>query len=225
MFSTVFIDIDDTLLDFSLCARESIKITMANAGIDYKEEYFNTFLSENDKLWKDVEKSIISIDELYGIRWNTVFGKIGINYDGPTFEKSFRKNLEAVAVPVNDALEALKYLHKKYTVCATSNAPHFQQKIRLEKAGMSDYIDKLYTSELIGFSKPQKEFFDYCISDLGLVDKRDIILIGDSLTSDIRGGNDYGLTTILFNKNHLEINKNIVPDYTINQMKDITRIL
>lgn len=225
MFTTVFIDIDDTLLDFTLCSRESIIITMAAAGIEYKEEYFPVFLRENDKLWKNVEKSVISIDELYGVRWNTVFKIIGVDYDGPTFEKAFRKNLETVAVPVEGAADTLEYLHGKYLVCATSNAPHRQQELRLEKAGMSQFIDRLYTSEKIGVSKPKKEFFDYCLTDIGNVKKDEIILIGDSLTSDIRGGNAYGLTTVLFNKNCLPDNPDIVPEFKINRLEEIKNIL
>lgn len=121
---------------------------------------------------------------------------MGIEFDGHVFEEYFVESLNYVAKPVKDAYKLLDYLAGKYTICLTSNAPYGQQINRLKIADMHKYARKIYISEKIGHSKPNKEFFDHCINDLGVIDLEDIILIGDSYSADVKGAINSNLDVI-----------------------------
>lgn len=224
MIRAIFIDVDNTLLDFNKCASRAVAEIMTDNGVEYNDEFFRVFKSINDDLWRRHEKGIITKDELYAIRFNRIFARLGLDMDGKQFEAEFRKKLFYLAEPVDGATEALKYLHSKYKVFVTSNAQQEQQVARLRAAGMLDYIDAVYTSEQVGFQKPRKEFFDAIIADCGY-NRESIALIGDSQTADIKGGNESGLVTVWFNFDKEVLRNDVRPDYIINSLSDIPSIL
>ena len=97
-------------------------------------------------------------------------------------------SLNYIAKEVDGAYDLLQYLSNKYEVFLTSNAPYDQQWNRLKIADMLKYVKKIYASEKIGCAKPNKRFFNYCINDIGITDKNEIIIIGDSYSADVQGG-------------------------------------
>lgn len=224
MKKAVFIDVDNTLLDFNKCAARAVAEIMTAHGIKYRSEFFKVFKSINDDLWRRHEKGIITKDELYAIRFNRIFAHLDLDMDGKEFEAEFRKKLFHLAEPVDGAAEALKYLHSKYKVFVASNAQQEQQVARLGAAGMLEYIDAVYTSERVGFQKPRKEFFDAIIDDCGY-EAEEIVLIGDSQTADVRGGNECGLTTVWFNFDQEVLRPDVRPDYIIDSLSEIPSIL
>lgn len=222
--TTIFIDIDNTLLDFNLCAEDSIKKGFNEWNIPYHADYFDVFNRINNSLWAKIEKKTLTIECLYDIRWQLIFDELGIIADGRKFEHIFRQNLSESSIEVEGALDLLKYLSKKYKIHVTSNAPHQQQIIRLKNAGMADYISEFFTSELIGYSKPSKEFFDECFKRLENVSKDEVILIGDSPTADIAGGMSYGIKTCWFNQNFTDKSM-IETTFTISRLEEIRNFL
>ena len=143
---------------------------------------------------------------------------MGIDFDGEEFERRFLKTLHETAVKMDGADELLEYLSKKYTLHVASNAPENQQRLRLEKAGLLKYFDKIFTSEKIGFAKPQPEFYAYCLE--GLVPS-ECCMIGDSLSADVDGAAKAGMKTIWFNKKC----KNETRDVTVTSLVEIVNIL
>ena len=165
MITTVFLDVDNTLLDFSEGSRRCMAEGFRAFGIPYKDEMFSVFHTINSRLWHRVEDGTLTREELFEIRWNTIFEALGIQADGIAFEAEFRRQLRDSAIPMEGAEELLQYLHqKKYTLVIASNAVREQQVRRLTKAGLFPYIDLVATSEEAGYAKPKKEFFDYCLS-------------------------------------------------------------
>lgn len=224
MVKAVLIDIDNTLLDFNKCAEKSIEMAFNKYGLKFNEKVFPVFKKINDGLWLDIEKNIITREILHDIRFNKVFGALGIEFDGHIIEKEFLKNLALTAFAVDGAVEITKYLSQKYVLCTASNAFYNQQVNRLTMAGIYPYISKMFISERIGFSKPNAEFFDACINGLNGIDKSQIIMIGDSLTADIYGAKRYGLRTIWFNKEGIK--KHVKEaDYTVSNLMEIKEIL
>ena len=171
-------------------------------GISLPEDFQDVFHRENDKIWQSLEKGVITMDELFRIRFNLIFRAAGIEADGVHFEKLFRKNLEKTAVPVDHARDFLKVMKSKYLLYAASNGPYGQQVSRLSQAEMDIYLDGFFISEEVGFSKPKKEFFDVCFSRLDGIRPEEALMIGDSLTADIGGAHDYGMKTCWFNRKH-----------------------
>ena len=221
MIKTVLIDVDDTLLDFKECSITAIKQSMLDFNFLYKDEYYDVFQKENNRLWQMIENKTLTIEELHQIRWKNIFNHINLDGDYIAFEEHFVNYLKESSIPVSGANSLLEYLHKRYQIYIVSNATNRQQYRRLEKANMTPFIDKIFTSIDLGYSKPSCEFFQLCLEGLN---KDEVIIIGDSLTADIKGGINAGIKTIWFNKYQEKI-PNIQIDYIVDSLEEIKNIL
>lgn len=228
-----FLDIDNTLLDFD----EYVKCAMKDGFqrfeiVEYEPWMYETFIRENNKLWRQIEEATLTFEELKKIRWNIVFRELGLSFDGPTFEEYFRAYLHESAIPVPGAYELLEFLQGKGIICAASNGPYDQQIHRLELADMRKYFDYCFVSEKIGVSKPAKEFFErgFAIMNEGrekAIRPEECLMIGDSLTSDIAGGIAAGMKTCFYERkpgSHV-FAEGVGPDYVITDLKEIKNIV
>lgn len=204
----VFIDIDNTLLDFDEYVRDTMKTGFRHFDLKPYEPYmYDVFTRENGMLWHRIEQGELTFAELEKIRWNIIFDKLGIDFDGPVFEKYFRRALNDSAIPVDGAYEMLEALREKEClICAASNGPYDQQLRRLEIADMLRYFDHVFISEKIGASKPSEDFFEHAFSVINssredAVMPHETVMIGDSLSSDIAGGRQYGMKTCWYMRN------------------------
>lgn len=202
----VFLDIDNTLLSFDGYVKQTMKEGFEHFGLKPYEPYmFDIFIRENTKLWRQIEQGTLVFEELEKIRWNIIFKYLDIEFDGTAFEKYFRGRLFDRAIPEDGAYELLEYLKGKYILCVASNGPGEQQVHRLEIAGMKKYFDYIFVSERIGASKPSKVFFERAFAELNagrkeMILPEDTVMIGDSLTSDIAGGQAFGMEVCLFRR-------------------------
>ncbi len=231
MPKVILIDIDDTVLSFQGYVRESMESGFEAFGIGpFEEDMLSVFHQVNSVLWRRLEKGTLSFEELKKIRWNLVFEKLGISADGVKFEEYFRSRLFDSAILVDGAMELLEYLNGKYILCAASNGPFLQQKNRLSVGGVLEFFTHLFISEEIGHSKPSKEFFSVCLDRLNqgaenFISPRDVLIIGDSLSSDIAGGLAAGIQTLFYNPEEKEIPPEIKPDFVVNTLAQIRNIL
>ncbi len=225
MKKIILLDLDNTLIDFNECARHSIINIFEKLGFEYTPRVFETFIEENVKIWKRLEKGEITKPELRANRWNIILKRLGIDYDGTIIEEDFEKGVSMGAYPIEGAYELLDYLSPKYRLFIVSNGFRFVQENRLKIGSFEKYFEDIFVSEDIGIPKPAKEFFDYCFDKLGNPKKEDTILIGDSLSADIMGGTSYGIDTIWFNKNNDAYPHSIKPTYTVSHLKEIENIL
>lgn len=226
----VFIDIDNTLLSFSEYVKHTMQTGFEHFGLKRYEPYmYDIFTEENNKLWRRIEQGTLVFSELEKMRWNIIFAKLGIEFDGTVFEKYFRRALYDSAIPMPGANEMLRYLSGKYILCVASNGPYEQQVHRLEVAGMKQYFDYIFISEKIGASKPSEEFFRQAFTELNsgreeAIIPADTIIIGDSLTSDIEGGRSYGMKTCFYNVSGVESDI-IKADHVIDELNEVKGIL
>ncbi|MBE6008249.1 MAG: HAD family hydrolase, partial [Lachnospiraceae bacterium] len=211
---------------FDAYVKDAMRTGFKKYGLpEYKEEMFDTFTTENAKLWHRIEDGTLTFDELIKIRWNCIFRSLGISFDGVEFETYFRQFLNQSAIPVKGSLELLKYLDGKYIICAASNGPYDQQINRLKIGNMHQYFSHFFISEKIGASKPAKDFFDYCFDELGSdILPSEIIIIGDSLSSDMEGGISNGLKTCYYDRTGNGA-KNKKVDHIVTDLEKITDIL
>ncbi len=202
----IFWDIDNTLLSFDEYVKHTMKEGFAHFGLKSYEPYmYDSFTTENNKLWRGIEQGTLTFGELEKVRWNNVFRVLDIDFDGVVFEKYFRAKLFDSAIPEAGAYEALDYLKKKYILCVASNGPYEQQVHRLEIADMKKYFDYIFVSEKVGASKPSGKFFAYAFEEINrnrdeIISPDETMIIGDSLTSDIEGGAKYGMQTCLYRR-------------------------
>ena len=196
----VFLDVDDTLLDFEKCAKTAMHQAAEEFGFRLPEQTETRFHEINDLLWSKFQQGQITPKELHRVRWGMIFSDLGIVADGEAFDRVFSRYLYDTAEPVDGAYRLLESLRGRVRMFVASNAYYEEQRNRLEKAGMLHYFEKLFVSDRIGFPKPQKEFFDACFRELPDLRPREVLMIGDSISSDISGAYAYGIRTCWFNK-------------------------
>ena len=231
MLKVILFDVDNTLLSFDEYVKESMKNGFEKFKIGiYEEGMFPIFNQVNSGLWQTLEKGEIDFKELQKKRWNMIFERLGIIADGEAFEKYFRECLFESAIPINGAIELLQYLCKKYTLCVASNGPYLQQVNRLKIGGMLPYFSDLFISEEIGSSKPSESFFNACIDRLNLKSEEkilpcEIMIIGDSLSSDMSGGIRSGMQTCFYNPDKRPIPLEMHLNYQVTSLKELKNIL
>lgn len=230
MIRAVFLDIDNTILSFTEYVKDAMEFGFREFGLgEYSEETFLTFEEINSGLWHRLEKGELTLEGLKKIRWNMVFEKLGIKYDGEEFERWFRKYLFTSAIPEPNAFEVVSYLSSKYCVCAASNGPFEQQENRLRVAGMLEFFDFLFVSSDIGFQKPSKEFFIESFQRLekcGIsISPSEAIIIGDSVSSDMAGGKGFGMKTCFYTRGGEGKCERSDVDYVIDDLKELLNIL
>lgn len=235
MIKAVLIDIDNTLLDFDAYVKKAMKdgFEIFNLGL-YDDSMFRVFQQINNEMWRKIEQGSMTYDELMQERWNKIFTVLNISFDGCRFEKYFRECLFDSAIPIKNALDILAYLKDRYILCVASNGPYDQQMNRLKKGKMFSFFSEFFISEKMGVSKPSKEFFSHCLSELNAERNKqgaceilpsEIIMIGDSLTSDIAGAIDSGFKTCFFDKNNSGNINDLSVDHVVSTLDDIRLFL
>ena len=235
MIRALFIDIDDTVLDFAGYVKETMKTGFAEFGLPVYEPWmYDVFHEENSKLWQGLERGEIAFEDIKRDRWNKIFAALGISMDGRVFEDYFRACLHDSGILIPGAKETLEDLSERYLLFVASNGPDEQQRNRLKVAGINDLFIDVFTSGEIGASKPTKEFFDKCIekvnrftdqNNIRKLDKNEILMVGDSLTSDISGAVEYGLKSCLFDPSGRLFGKQQGVDYEIRNWSELKSIL
>ena len=208
MIKVIWIDLDDTLLSFKGSVKAALREGFPAFGLpSYREEMYPVFERINNGLWRQIERGELSFQGLMKSRWNTVFAALGLSGDGEAFEKYFRSYLYDSAIPEPHAREALDYLHGRYRLCAASNGPFEQQMNRLELAGMRRYFTHFFISSRLGASKPDPLYYERCFAELREAgceaSPGEMLMIGDSLTSDMAGAANAGMNTCLYRKEPL----------------------
>ena len=205
MIKAVWIDIDNTLLDFDAYVRDALRTGFERFHLGcFSEEMMPVFHRENGKLWRQIEEGTLTFEELQKIRFRNVFRALGVEGDGPAFEKYFREYIHEYALPVRGAVDMVKALEGRFILCTASNGPYEQQIHRMEISGMNHYFRHHFISERLGASKPSRAFFEAGMQEmnrrqleLGLKELKpeEVLMLGDSLTSDMAGGRDFGMQT------------------------------
>lgn len=215
MIKLVFADIDNTLLDFDEFIRFAMETGFRKFCLgNYEPRMYTVFTEENGNLWKRLELGDLTFDYIEKNRWNIVFRRLGIEFDGTVFEAFFRKTLWDCAIPISGAHEMLRELKEHFIVCAASNGPYMQQMHRLDISDMSKYFDYCFISEKVGSSKPDTAFFDYAFDTINKgrsdpIHPDECVIIGDSVSSDMESGFRYGMKTFYFNKSGSAIPDNV----------------
>lgn len=231
MIKVVFMDLDDTLLSFSGYVKEAMREGFAHFGLkEYEPWMYGIFEEINDGLWARIEQGTLTREGLWKIRWNMVFSRLGIAFDGEVFEKYFRERLKNSAIPEPGAREILDYLAGRYSVCIVSNGPYEQQMNRLRAGKMDGYFSHCFISSQVGAQKPDPAFFDYCFAALrsaGFPDlaPEETIIVGDSVRADIAGGRRYGMRTCLYRAPDNKTGEDGGADAVISHLSELKKIL
>lgn len=224
-YRTILFDADNTLFDFEACEREALSQTFKQYGYDISEDIITTYKRINTHLWKQYELGLMDRKTVIYSRFGLLFRELGIENDGIAFEDTYQELLGMQHFFIPDAPEVVQYLYEKYDLYIVTNGVTETQLRRFRESHMDRYMQRIFVSEETGYQKPMKEFFDYCFERIENFRKDEAIIIGDSLSSDIKGGNNAGIDTCWFNpKKEMNMTDARV-DYEIASLKELRNIL
>ena len=197
-YSVVLIDLDDTLLDFGAAARFSLHRLTEGYRRPISPREAEDFESINAECWRMLERGELTRDQLSRRRFDIFFEKIGIKADPLEANARFRAGLADSAVLIPGALELCRGLHEMCGLYLISNGFVDTQKKRISAAGLDRYFHGVFTSQGVGYTKPDPLFFRAVFDSIGHEKESETVVLGDSLTSDMAGGHAHGLDTCWF---------------------------
>jgi 2-haloacid dehalogenase len=200
-YTLLFIDADDTLYDFQKCEMNALVKTFKENGIEASKDHIDSYLRFNHKLWKDLEKGLLKQDDIKHERFRLLIEHYTWDLNYLELSKNYIHNISNERVLMPSALEICKYLASKYTIILLTNGISEIQRGRFESSELRPYFDKIAISDEAGCSKPDPAIFDWALEGTTFGKKEEMLIIGDSLTSDIQGGINYGIDTCWLNSN------------------------
>ncbi|MCI7238221.1 MAG: YjjG family noncanonical pyrimidine nucleotidase [Anaerococcus sp.] len=227
MIKYILWDIDGTLLNFDLAETRAIRKCFKDYGLgELSDEKLIDYKNINKYLWKKLEKDEITRIQVLEGRFKILFDKYGYKVDDiPAYNIDYQKALGQTYVLNENARKAIEKLGNKYAQYGVTNGSIIAQEGKLRGAKLDKYLRDVFISERIGYEKPAKEFFDYVFDQVGSSDPYDYIIVGDSLSSDIRGGNVAGIKTIWYNPASLINDLGVKVDYEVRDLIEIVDIL
>ena len=225
MIRNVLFDLDDTLFDFHKAEKIALTKTLVHFGIDPTEETLALYSTINAAHWKRLELGEISREEVKVGRYRELFKTIGVECD-PVKATAYYESMLAIGhYFMPGAPELLEELYRKYRLYIVSNGTAKVQESRIGSSGIAKYMDGIFISQILGANKPDKQFFDICFAEIPDFSLSETVIIGDSLSSDIKGGINAGITTVWFNPKRIENDSDIKPDYTIKELSEVPGLL
>lgn len=224
MIEFLFLDLDDTILDFHKAERIAVAKTIRDFGVEPTEEVLDLYHRINKAHWEMLERGELTREEVMVNRFAALFRELGAKPDASACAKDYEHNLSIGHYFLPGAEEAVEALHRKYRLFLASNGTASVQKGRLTSANLYRFFERVFVSQELGFNKPSKAFFDACFARIPGFDPAKAVMVGDSLTSDIQGGINAGITTVWVNPEHRPWG-DIKPDYEIEGLSQLEKLL
>ncbi len=221
---TLLFDVDNTLIDFTACEKAALQRAFDQKQIELTKEVYDRYQEINHGLWRAFERGEVTKDTVLMTRFGKLFDALGIEEDGEAFETVYQNLLGQEHVLYEDTIEVLDELKNRYDIYYLTNGVAATQASRLRLSGIDKYAKDVFVSETIGFQKPSIEFFDYCIKRMEGFEVSTGLMIGDSLTSDIKGGNNAGIRTCWLNTACAPGSQAYHVDYEIRCLRDLFRL-
>ena len=225
MIEFLFLDLDDTILDFKKAEYIAIGKTIADFGVEPTEEVRHRYHIINKWHWEQLELGKLTRAEVLENRFKVLFSELGVEVDAEKVARTYEKNLGTGHWFLPGAEEAVDALSKKYRLFLASNGTASVQKGRMTSANLYRFFETVFVSQEIGYNKPAKAYFDACFARIPGFDPAKCLMVGDSLTSDILGGINAGIKTVWINPGHAPCRPDIRPDYEIEGLKDLPALL
>ena len=206
IYTCVLLDIDNTLLDFDAAERQAVTDMLAEYELPHDEAAYETYHKVNRELWDSLAKGQLNKQKLFQIRFSRFMQAMQLPDNG-------KGKAHADLLP--GALTALEELSEVATLAIVSNGAAAVQESRIAASGIDRYMDGIYISEKVGAAKPSAKLFEHAFRDLGITNKSRVLMVGDDLLADIKGGMNAGVDTCWFNPGNVENKTGITPKFTV----------
>lgn len=200
-FDILLWDVDGTLLDFIAAEKAAVQTLFREFGLgECTDEMVKRYSRINKEYWERLERGELSKPEILVRRFADFFASEGLDASkAPEFNEQYQVRLGDTVVFCDDSYELLSSLRGRVKQYAVSNGTVVAQTRKLRRSGFDRLLDGVFLSEELGYEKPATEFFDRVFAAIGEPDRERVLIVGDSLTSDITGGNRAGIRTCWYN--------------------------
>ncbi len=224
-YGIILFDADETLLDFHKSEYEAICEAMTAYGIEPTDGRVKLYSEINLSLWKKLEKGEIEKKVLLYRRFELFLEALGISADARKMADTYMNALSTKGYVLDGAEKMLRALKGKARMYIVTNGVEFIQKGRYARCGIDKYFDGIFISDCVGFEKPALGYFEHVAENIDGFDKNKAVIVGDSLTSDIRGGINFGIDTCWYNPFGKECPEDMKPAYTADSYDGIYAFL
>ena len=227
MIKAILWDVDGTLLDFTAAERAAVRTGFARRGLGTcSDEMLAAYSRTNVKYWEALERGEMTKPEILVGRFREFFTLYGIDPDlAPAFNEDYQLDLGDTVVFQPGALETVKALKGRVLQCAVTNGTKIAQRRKLARSGLDALLDAVFISEDLGVEKPNPGFFDKVFAALGNVPREEALIVGDSLTSDIRGGVNAGIPAAWYNPAGKPLPEGLRVDYDLRAAEEVLRLI
>ena len=227
MFTTVLWDVDGTLLDFQAAERAAVRTLFNEFGLgECTDGMIRRYSAINVTWWERLERNEITKPQVLVGRYEQFFSEIGVDPGlAPAFNERYQFCLGDTIVYRDDSLNLIKSLRGKVRQYVVSNGTVVAQSKQLRLSGLGALMDSVFLSEELGVEKPNAGFFDRVFERIAPANRSETVIVGDSLTSDIRGGISYGIRTCWYNPGKKPVPAGWAIDYVISDLHEIIPIL
>ena len=221
----VLLDLDDTILDFHKAEAIALSKTLRSLGLEPREEILRRYSVINRQQWELLEEKKQSREETLTRRFDILFSEYGIDCDGKTARDRYEENLAVGHYFMPGAEALLEKLYGRYELYIISNGTARVQAGRIASAGIARYFSGIFISEEIGVNKPDREYFDRSLAQITDFNPDRALIVGDSLTSDIRGARNAGIRSCWYNFRRERPRTEIQADFEIHFLEELPPLL
>ena len=218
----ILFDADNTLLDFDAAESKALADTLRAYGIEPDAETVQTYRTINEELWHQLEKGQIRREKLMAERFTRFLKAVNAAGSGVEMNRFYLEQLSThpdLAAP--NVLDVLRELSEVATLAVVTNGFEKVQTRRAVESGILDYMEDVFVSEKMDSEKPNRKIFDAALRTLGVENREHVLMVGDSLSSDIQGGVNAGLDTCWYNPDHAENPGKVCPTYEIANLEEL----
>lgn len=225
MIEFLFLDLDDTILDFHAAEQVAIRQTLRQFGLEPTEEVLDAYHRINKWHWQQLELGNLTRNQVLEGRFQALFAETDIQADSAACAGAYTEDLSHCCQFIPGALEALEALRKKYRLYLASNGTAWVQRRRIAGAELAPYFEDIFISQELGHNKPSRDYFDACFARIPRFDPAQAMIVGDSLSSDILGGINAGIRTCWVNPGHAQAPEGLQPDLEIEDLSQLEALL
>ena len=224
-YTFVLFDADATLFDFKKSEHSAVIDCLRFAGLPVTDEVIAKYSEINDGYWKKLERGEVTRGQLFVARWRDLMKFYGFDFDAQIIADLYPQKLAEKGFLIKGAEEICQALYGKVKLYIVTNGFARVQHGRFDKSPLRKYFDEMFISEEVGAEKPSVTYFEAVFSKIPDFDKEKALIIGDSLTSDIKGGIAAGIDTCWYNPKDLPAPENLPITYVINKLSEIESIV
>lgn len=225
MIRHVFLDVDNTILDFNKAEAIALEKTLSALSVLHSPEVIRRYSQLNLAQWKLLEQGKLTREQVKVRRYRLLFDELKTDASPEKAARIYEGLLGQGHYFIDGAVEMLQALYGSFHLYLATNGTASVQKSRLKSAEIEPFFEQIFISEELGCNKPETAFFERCFAAIPDFKKEEAVMVGDSLTSDILGGIRAGIRTVWFNKDLNESSGEIRPDHTIKALSELPGLL